>query len=132
MEFTKEEISLCKQIVEKHRKKIGEGDWYVSDGSDYRTGWSNPMLNTNDYEPVKVRLIGIGDETNRNDVPLWTIPDCLEFLRTKGFSCFHVDFDGDEVTLAVDNLRDGISASFLAKTPLEACLKAVLAVLEEK
>ena len=126
-EFTKEEISLCKQIAKKHRKEIKCGDWILRNG-ELRLNLDGKLAWLEDgRQDIIIKI------TNKTEIiPLWTISDCLEFLREKGFNCFHVDSDGDEATLAVDNLRDGISASFLAKTPLEACLKAALATLEEK
>jgi len=123
MKFTKEEISLCKQIGEKHRKEVEYGDWFIMP--------ADPHLFPTILESSPTHKLW-KSEINKKAIPLWTISDCLEFLRKRGFSCFHVDFDGDEVTLAVDNLRDGISAKFLAKTVLATCLKAVLAVLEEE
>ena len=126
--FTKKEISLCKQLAEKHRKKIGEGDWYISESSEYKTGWSSPMLNDNDYEPVKMKLTGIFDDKDRNDVPLWTISDCLEFLREKFERLRFCDDKKLEVQIW---LPDGFYYH-VGKTPLEACLKAVIEVLKNE
>lgn len=53
IEFTEEEMTLAKQISEIYRMPIGEGDWYISEDFDFRSGWSSPRLNDNDYEPVK-------------------------------------------------------------------------------
>jgi len=110
MKFTKEEISLCGQVAEKHRKPIKYGDWYEFRGNIY--------LITVKHEP----------EMHDVSISLWTISDCLEFLREK-----------KEV---IELWRAGRGSNWICriksqkwwkgKTPLEACLRAVLAVLEEE
>ena len=35
IKFTKKEISLCKQVAEKHRKEIDEGDWGQINGETH-------------------------------------------------------------------------------------------------
>ena len=111
MKFTKEEISLCKQVAEKHRKSFDFGDSYI-----------NPFNN--------VRLHTF-DKTPGHKFPLWAISDCLEFLVKKGILEFQLLFDDrcikDKYQICIDNLKIFPAG----KTPLEACLKAVLAVLEE-
>ena len=135
IKFTKEEISLCKQVAEKHRKEVGKGDWYVSEDSDYKTGWSNPMLNINDYEPVKKKLPGIFNDKDRNDVPLWTIPNCLEFLRGEGYLVRLVEYEhyGGVKTITCYCYGHKTKGAFSKQgnKDEEACLKAVLVVLEE-
>lgn len=127
IKFNPEEISLCKQVAKKHKKEIGKGDWYISEDSDYKTGWSNPMLNFSDYAPVKKKLPGIFDDKDRNDIPLWTISDCLEFLGDK-IGVIELWRTGRTLKWM---FRKGDQKWWSAKTPLKACLRAVLAVLEE-
>lgn len=112
MEFTAEEISLCKQIAEKHRKEITRGDWYVHDSDE-----KNMAILSLGHEPLSFK----------NLIPLWSITDCLEFLR-KHFYILRVCSDG-QLEAEVGML--GGSIYHYGKTPLEACLKAVLAVLKE-
>ena len=115
MKFTKEEVSLCKQVAEKKRKPFKWGDWY--------------------YFKKKVHLIWSKPEPIMDDscIPLWTISDCLEFLRERGirFAFYHDEIDKYYVDCGYDNKRQW-SDIVAYKTPLEACLKAVLAVVEEK
>lgn len=110
MKFTKEEISLCKQVREKHRKEIKYGDWSLNEGGFVKV-W--PYR----YNCKRIELI-----------PLWQIPDCLEFLKGR-FRKLRVCSD-DEFEVEYW-LKSGCYYQY-GKTPLEACLKAVLAVLEEK
>jgi hypothetical protein len=121
MKFTKEEISLCKQVAEKHRKDIKYGDWY----------W---------YEKVeKVYLCTVRKipDRHKDRIPLWTISDCLEFLIEKGWDDINIDIAPKweiqclaEKGLVAKGYECGVEG--WGKTPLEACLKAVLAVLEER
>jgi len=127
MEFTKEEISLCKQIAKKHRKEIARGDYYV--------GWR-------DKKNRQVLALSHEVFTFESLIPLWTMSDCLEFLRKKDFLYIEISSPGvDElfgenwqvITKHKDTPTDCSIAYVIqyANTPLEACLKAVLAVLEE-
>ncbi len=115
MKFTKEEISLCKQIAEKHRKRIVFGIWFHD---------------LEDPEHLPFLWCNLTDELKRKSaVPLWTISDCLEFLREKD-SYIHFEYYGNkfEITAFVKDIDSTIKGK--GETPLEACLKAVLAVLE--
>ncbi len=117
MKFTKEEISLCKQIAEKHEKEIGYGDWYWDEGQK-RTVICAVRLAHIEEAPYFIK----------NCFPLWTISDCLEFLRERAYLVFIGQEENKgwcEVNAKKIIHRHG------GKTPLEACLKAVLAVLEE-
>ena len=119
MKFTKEEIDLCKQVAERHVKEIHYGVWVAEDkGKTIKVSlWNLP--------------IGLTERQRKEGkwTPLWTISDCLEFMREKEHSferaeqlggIFDVSFISGEGTKkgSGDTLR-------------EACLKAVLAVLEE-
>jgi len=114
MRFTKEEISLCKQIAGKHKKEIEYGDWYLSNTVTLLNKFIHGTINM--ARQVRLCLI-----------PLWTIEDCFEFLGeqfNKLKRCKTI-FEVELKFLGGRNWHEG-------KTPLEACLKAVLAVLEEK
>jgi len=135
MKFTKEEISLCRQVAKKHRLKIEYGDWY----------WSSAypkILLAMDYgfKPTEQEFAGV--------FKIWTISDCLEFLNKHGWNAvtlswrmeqigdkpeiayceiIHDNFYEAEEKKALNHVKD-----FETKTLFAACLKAVLAVLEEK
>ena len=128
MKFTKDEINLCKQIAEKHKKEIERGNWILDEHSEVRL-----------TERIQGEIISVGDndsirfisQYNPNVTPIWTISDCLEFLEEKGlnlylqFMCFP---NGNWRFAAEDNKYEKVRGE--GKTRLEACLKAVLAVLE--
>ena len=116
MEFTKEEISLCEQIVKKHRKYIECGDWMIIEGDPHVV----PTLYVGQDFPI----------TKRTMLPLWTISDCLEFLIGKGMGGIY--FGNKPSSKFIDCYRydkdDILIFQFqkTGKTLLEACLKAVL------
>jgi len=120
MNFTKEEISLCKQVAEKYRKEIKYGDWTLNEGGFVKV-W--PYR----HNCKRIELI-----------TLWTISDCLEFLRERNLEFTlnyfnHVRFW--QIQLWNKSSTQAIYSDYgkenKNKTPLEACLKAVLAVLGE-
>jgi len=122
-EFTKEEISLCKQIAEKHRKVLRYGDWWKGKGEDVF------LMNT-----LGGKLYP--ENQHKDIIPLWTISDCLEFLKERYDD---VNLGGIqskwEVQIydAYDKVRHPkYLEDVRGKTPSEALLKAVLAVVEEK
>ncbi len=128
MKFTKKEISLCKQIAKKYRKRIKEGDYIVWAGRQcliIEVGetyvavkcWKSREQTAIKYTWTKHEFL----------TPLWTISDCLEFLGAH-FYTLRIRVD-DDFEVAYWS-KDGNSYQ-CGKTPLEACLKAVLAVLEE-
>ena len=126
-EPTKEEINLFKQIAKKYRKGIDYGDWYWHEVDE------DVFLHS-----TKEKYPYVADAERAYIIPLWTISDCLEFLEEKTTD-WSLDKDIDREGRQTgkfsfwwmpspkykDNYR-------LGKTKLEACLKAVLAVLEEK
>lgn len=120
MKFTKEEISLCKQVAEKYRKKIEYGDWFIN----IKSG-DVPFL----YQ--------YGCQYSGNFV-LWTISDCLEFFKERAIYLESLcRTDECEYMCAISETDDlglvrGTARSFEGETLLEACLKAVLAVFEEE
>ena len=128
MKFTKEERSLCKQVAEKHRKEIEYGDWYID--SRRKEGYQTRLC---EYQG-KQNFGKIYSEFT----PLWTISDCLEFLRERAFYLEGLcQIDECEFQCAISEMDDmGVvkhsKKRFEGESELEACLKAVLAVLEEK
>ena len=125
IKFTKEEISLCKQVMEKHRKDIEYGDWY----------WS-----TSHNKPLIVIAGGFrADEQKHFGVfKIWTISDCLEFFEEKGFNHIYgfIHFkDGTWTFTAENSIEDNQykrTRGEKASTLLEACLKAVIEVLKNE
>jgi len=126
MKFTKEEISLCKQVAEKHMKPIEYGDWLLNEG-----GFAKVWPYRHNCKRIDV-------------IPLWTIPDCLEFLRKRNFEmslCYFNKFSGYRIQIWKPEITQAFYSDYdldrsleqcTHKTPLEACLKAVSAVLEEE
>jgi len=150
IKFTKKEISLCKQVAGKHKKEIRQGDWVLdSDNKSWLISdvelWnsSRPGLeNTISYglEPINKTQepeIILGKEEIEKYPALWTISDCLEFLRKKGFY-LSINTLGEYWTCLIykhifneKNENIGPRIFFQEKTLLITCLKAVLAVLGE-
>lgn len=112
IKFTKEEIRFCKQVAERYRKEINRGDWWI--GANDR-----PVL-------------AFGNVTTKHKlIPLWIISDCLEFLRGEGF--YHIEIEmGKTYAHAIIKKQAELRIRTGGKTLLEACLKAVLAVLEKE
>ncbi len=134
MKFTKEEISLCKQVAEKHRKSIIKGDWLLWDRIIPK---EIVLVHDTFYtEEGNEKTIGILTEQELlgggEVIPLWTISDCLEFLREKRYKAirFNEHEGGVGVSVFPENEFE-LGEGEYGKTPLEACLKVVLAVLEE-
>ena len=122
MKFTKEEISLCKQVAGKYRKKLVYGDWWIGMGEAFMMNILGEILHPKNQ--------------HKDIIPLWTISDCLEFLRERSWANYQFSFD-----------KKGITEVHIVQTPfnfrsnqeivergtfLEVLLKAVLAVLGEK
>jgi len=122
--LTPEEVSLCKQVAEKHKKEVKYGDWYLNEKSNIPYLWKS-------IPPFKY--------IHKNIIPLWTISDCLEFFdkRDMEITINHFEEGGWRIQLWKKESQAfysdySTSAKPENKTPLEACLKAVLAVLEEE
>ena len=119
-EFTKEEISLCKQVAEKHRKEV-EARQYFYNNYLKKIQWSG--------EKSLPKLSWA--------IPLWTISDCLEFLREREWRSYSFAFNENgeirELSIVHIPFKFKVEHQIIVKgkTLLEACLKAVLAVLEE-
>ncbi|MEE9510398.1 MAG: hypothetical protein V3V81_07890 [Candidatus Bathyarchaeia archaeon] len=112
IEFTQEEISLCKQVAGKHKKKIKFGDWYHREDGCF-------LMESHDTFSQ--------EWVEKHWTPLWTISDCLEFLEKKP-GLHTLEIIGDYKNLEW-NVVLNWERLYKGKTPLEACLKAVLACL---
>jgi len=116
--FTKEERSLCKQVAEKHRKDIKYGDWFIWEADKESKAYLWKLV----FDPQKSK------EADQM-VPLWTISDCLEWLMTKGTDCGVFYDPKDKIWKGYLTMIDQNCIAEKGKTPLEACLKSVLAVI---
>ena len=131
MKYTQTEIKLCKEIAKKYRKKIEYGDWYI-----WRLKtWRNPDT----FEPPRIcgkyEIVDIPE--NETYIPLWTLEDCLGFLREKRWLSYHFyPTKQNQIELSIVRIPFKFTTSDhiikVGDTLLEACLKAVLAILEEK
>lgn len=129
MKFTPEEIKLCKAIAEKHRKEIKFGLWVLYKGQEQLVV---------DYfrhktESTRLDLYGLTRYVFETEItPLWQIPDCLEWLYER-YEEVGVEslLDYWEASAYLHRkVKDAEVIDAKGKTPLEACLKAVLAILE--
>ena len=145
--FTTKEIELCKKIAEKEEKELKCGDWIIPhsyggqpsivlrvepDGKHYAF--------TPDDKKGEHYILGFIDM----NFPIWQEHDCLIWLKKKSWRILDVycglkkPKDGWNVAIIpwdgkvsdIDGRRD--VKEFEAKTFLEALLRAVLAILEEK
>ncbi len=138
MKFTVDEITLCKKIAEKHRKEIKYGDWVGV--------WAFPhpftkryIANTHVVMPdnkltKKLHCLNGVRIFKKNVLPLWQISDCLEFLYER-YEEVGVEslMDYWEASVYLHRkIKDAEVIDAKGKTPLEACLKAVLAIVEEE
>lgn len=130
MKFTKEEIRLCKQVAGRHRKPLEYGDRYLAIPKNKKAVEEICLY---DAKIDENSLVFSSDIITT--VLLWTISDCLEFLRKN----IGVWYELKGITHGPpynEPMKDFIFRAYkietFAKTPLEACLKAVLAVVGEK
>lgn len=121
MKFTPEEIALCKKIKEKHKRKCGTGD-FVQLGS-YIGG---TLVNL----PSQVDA---WEAEGSNPIPLWQISDCMKFIENAGYK-IRIDKARGSERYSVKCYGHKTKMTFYSfrLTILEALLKAVLAILEEK
>ena len=141
-EPTKKEKNLCEQIAKKYRKKIDIGDWLLRDKElglvqDRKIdSVFNEWLIIHLIASEEVLESGCVRQDDSDIIPLWTIFDCLEFLRKKGYRCAGGSENKDGTWwFSFTNTDKSIAGGFyyqgVGKTPLEACLKPVLAVVKE-
>jgi len=138
IKLTKEEVSLCNQVAERYRKDLHYGDWYIDTCKN-----STPLV----AGSVQIKKLKVGYEitklvqNNKKVTPLWTISDCLEFLRERGFTiiqaCEH-PMSNEWIVEVNPYFSNAVkimghkSFDVRGDTLLIACLKALLTVLEEE
>ena len=130
IKFNKEEISLCKQVREKELllKPVKEGDWIRNE-----YGKESTDLVTSEYIRNILRFIDI-----KHWFPLWTISDCLEFLRENKWNDIVVEIKPYSDIILCFAERGEVDKGYEREvvgegnTPLEACLKAVIEVLKNE
>jgi len=132
MKYTKTEIDLCEQVAEKYRKPINAGDCV------YHKLYKNFFLviqSTNfRYQLQTERWFNEqAVEDRKENIPLWTIEDCLEFLEEKYPESILIQYIWQIWSVTVSKTPDYRNPSFKydGKTPLEALLKVILEVLKE-
>ena len=121
MKFTKDEIILCEQVAKKYIKEVKYGEWYLMNNKPILCAYANKSFHK--YLEEKDAII-----------PLWTLSDCLEFWEEKGWNPYDMSWIC-EASMKIVYIKPGETSKelkFKADTLLEACLKAVVAVLEEK
>ena len=132
--FTKTELDLCRKIAEKERKEIRFGSWVLYNEQEYLVI---------DYfrhktEPTHLNLYGLKRYVFETDVtPLLSSHDCLEWLKKRYGEIFLKTWLGTMWCVSIGKRLNeelpiiGLS-DLVGKTPLEALLRAVLAILEEE
>ena len=126
MKFTDIEIDLCRKIAEKHRKEIKYGDWFY-----WEYGGTQPAL-CNDGGTLHYQRY----KNKKKSFPLWTISDCVLWLKER-YDDVNLMSIQDIWEIQVYDAYNRVHYPKLlkdikGKTPLEALLKAVLAVLKEE
>ena len=131
MKFTTEEIALCKKIAEKHRVEAREGSYlfYINKSFlvTHVTGsWIYMILNGAESN-ISATL-----DSRDTWFPLWQISDCLEFLIERSFYV-QLEYYGSkwQGKIYKSDCQGYPNYKQSGKTPFEACLKAVLAIVEE-
>jgi len=122
--WSKEEISLCKQVAEKYIKPMEYGDW-----------WNDRKKET---LLVSIKKWIMSEDIVKEEMfPLWTISDCISWLREKGFY-LSINTLGEYWTCLaykhIFNEKDkdiGPRIFFQEQTLLSVLLKIILAVFEE-
>ena len=132
--FTKTEIDLCRKVAEKWRKFSDEWGNYVYDEKNKEVVLIQRFIRVKGKFVIFEDPAGEKEDVRHKCFPLLSISDCLEWLRA----------DGREYDVVVDCLQTAVIVKLYtpppyqelvykesAKTPLEALLRAVLAILEE-
>lgn len=123
--FTSAEIKLCQDIAKYWRKEIKYGDWFICEADEYSRDYMG-----DGYSFKKGDILLYGEHLPKEYTPLLTLEDCLSFFREKKYPIVIAE-DKGEGTCWLPWI-DGKDKEFIGKTPLEACLRAVLAVLSAK
>ena len=117
MELNGTEVDLINQIEKKYRKEINYGNWYEFKGQLYLYRVKGGNLRASDC------------------IPVWTVSDCLEFLKNRNYYYSIYDQVGNGTVIDISLLVDGqrsMQDQLHGQTLLEVCLLAVLVVLEDK
>lgn len=130
--FTKTEVDLCKKIAEKDKRKLKCGDYMVVNGEVdlFDTKWGECPNRFPDAPAV----YNCSDDMYHKDYfPLWQEHDCLEWLRQEHESIL-IQYIWRGWNVIISKSPEGRNSSYTwqGKTPLEALLHAVLAILEKK
>jgi len=125
IKIIKEEINLCKQVGKGIQQRVGRE--------------IGLFMKTPKVRQVGQGQLSINQDTSLNMAmakisPSGLYPTAWSFLREKGYRVStDEDFVGDEpFEVRCYGHKSKVAFRKYGKTPLEACLKAVLAVLEEK
>ena len=130
-QFTKQEIDLCKKIAEKSlsRKRLDDGDYFFCKvfGKEGIFLVSD-MLSVDWHKTIR---------EDKKAIFLWQEHDCLEWLRGKGYIiAFVVDLGAicpkHRNIISITICGRERAKTYYGKTPLEALLRTVLAVMEGK
>ena len=132
MKFSTTEIKLCQDIAKKYRKEIKHYDEVIAK-------WKDGTIKIGRLFNKSVGIVDVGGNKKLYDylypdeiIPLWTLEDCLEFLRKKKWLFESLTQDDDyiwELKLLSPDRTEIISTK--GKTEKEPYLKAILAVLEK-
>jgi len=118
MNFTTEEIDLCKEIAKYYWKPIYFGDWF------YDEELNRPAIH------VYTMIL---NEYMSDRFPLWTWQDARDWMREKGYTL--ETFSGDmhiEIAFHKRGTHYLSSLNQDGNTDLEAILKVVLKILKEE
>lgn len=138
---TKEVIRLCKRIAKKHRKdlKVGMYVWREFDKTVqliYRLDEKEKDIYTVILKTGKLEKHYWNNLEGGWFTPLWTIPDCVEFLRKKGFMVRLIEYKNWRGIKRIEcncyghKTKEAFSTQ--GNKDEEACLRAVLAVFKKE
>jgi len=118
MELNGTEVDLINQIAKKHKKEIKYGDWYEFKGRLYLYKNNHPL-------DLEISL---------NCIPVWTVADCLKFVKDNNYYYSIYDQVGGGTVIDIFILVNGsrqMQEQLHGGTLLEACLLAVLVILQD-
>ena len=138
--FTTKEIELCRKIAEKKKRKIQCGDYAVVEFP--RLGEQVILIDTQWEKQEKGIYNYSVDEVYPNYYSIWQEHDCFEWLRERSYILrlsYQKDLMKKDIEIP-DETYNGeyisreifIRGYYFMEKPLEALLRAVLAVMEEK
>jgi hypothetical protein len=117
MNFSTEEITLCKEIAKYYRKPIKKGDRYLIPalGQDIYL-WTFPTPNT-----------------RKETIPLFTWQDARNWLRENNFILRNLSetVDGISIFSGILNRKPIRAFQEMGKTDTEAILKVMVQILKE-